>query len=235
MDSFASVASGRQRWEAGSAVARHRHDRAYAAVVLAGGYEECGSRGRFFVGAGDVLLHGDFDSHLDRFSRNGAQLLNLVMPGLRAGFGLGRIADPDGIARAAERDPLEARTLLAEELREAEVPSRDWHDLLARDLARDPDCSLQDWARTHGLAAETLSRGFAKVFGITPARFRLETRTRRALALIAAGGTPLAEVAAACGFADQSHLSRALRACTGQPPGGWRRSNPFKTAAPSAA
>lgn len=235
MNGFAPVAAGRQSWQGHCTVARHGHEHAYAAIVLSGSYEECGSRGRFFAGAGDVLLHGAFDNHLDRFSPRGAQLLNLAMPGFEAPYGMGCLKDPDGLARTADRDPGEARARLVAELREADPPPQDWPDLLARDLTRNPDCPLQAWARAHGLAAETLSRGFAKVFGITPAAFRLEARTRRALTLIASGDSPLAAVAAACGFADQAHLSRSLRTFTGRTPGDWRRSNRFKTEGFSAA
>jgi transcriptional regulator GlxA family with amidase domain len=35
--------------------------------------------------------------------------------------------------------------------------------------------------------------------------------------------TPLADVALACGFADQSHFTRVFSAATGLPPGAWRR------------
>jgi len=46
---------------------------------------------------------------------------------------------------------------------------------------------------------------------------------------MAAGGSSLAEIAAVAGFADQSHMTRAVRALTGQTPGDWLRSNRFKT------
>jgi AraC-like DNA-binding protein len=232
MDNFARIADGRERWCANHNLPRHGHDQAYAAVVLSGGYEECGSRGRFRVGPGDVLLHGAFDAHLDRFQRQGAQILNLVVES--PGFGLGRMPDPDAIARAAECDPVEARAQLREQVHKTERGPQDWPDILACDLISDPGCRLERWAEEHGLAAETISRGFGKMFGITPAAFRLEVRARRAFALIVGSSVPLASVAAATGFADQAHMSRATRALTGRPPRAWRRSNPFKTAAAAA-
>ena len=232
MGRFAGIAEGRECWDGHHSIPRHRHDRAYVAVVLSGGYEECGSRGRFRVEPGDVLLHAPFDAHLNRFPRRGAQILNLAadLPGMA----LGRVTDPDAIARAAERDPGEARAALRAQLRTAEPRAEDWPDLLARDLIADPGCRLDAWAARHGLAAETVSRGFGRVFGITPASFRQEARARRAFSLITSSNAALAAVAAAAGFADQAHMCRGLRTLTGLPPSAWRRSNPFKTAASQA-
>ena len=236
MAGFEHIGNGRQNWSPHHCIPRHRHDRAYAAVVLSGTYEECGSRGRFRVGPGDVLLHSAFDGHLDRFHNRGAQILNLVLAGAVAvDFSVGRVADPDTIARVAERDPIEAGVRLCAQLCEADAALQDWPDLLAADLLRDPGCRLQLWARHHGLAAETISRGFGKLFGVTPASFRVEVRARRALALITGSDQPLACIAAAAGFADQAHMSRAMRTLTGSPPSGWRRSNSFKTGHPRCA
>ena len=128
MGSFAQISSGRERWAPFIHIARHRHDRAYAALVLSGSYEES-----------------------------------------------------------------------------------------------------DQWARSNDLAPATVSRGFSKVFDVTPAEFRLEARTRRALAMIAANATSLAMIAVTTGFADQAHMTRAIRGLTGSTPGHWRRSNRFKT------
>ncbi|HEX3398351.1 MAG TPA: AraC family transcriptional regulator [Steroidobacteraceae bacterium] len=228
MINFAHIANGRENWDAGHTISRHMHGRPYVAIVLSGSYEECGSRGRFQVGPGDALLHTPFDVHLDRFRHRGAQILNLGAAE-SFGFSLGRVGDPDAIARVAERDPTEACAHLCEQLREAEPTTPDWPDILARDLLHDPSRSLGGWARAHGIAAETLSRGFGKVFGVTPAAFRLEVRARRAFALISESDAPLVSIALGTGFADQAHMSRATRALTGSSPSAWRRSNQFKT------
>ena len=211
-------------------IARHRHNRAYAAVVLSGSYEESGSRGRFRVGPGDVLFHDAFDAHLDRFCGGGAQILNLLVENFSAGPSIARVADPDAIVAIAERDAAEAAAQLSVQARPIQHAHHDWQDKLAEDLRHDSGCLLDQWAREHHLAAATVSRGFKKVFGVTPAEFRLEARTRRALAMIVAKAEPLAAIAAATGFADQPHMSRAIRLLTGVSPGLWRRSNAFKTA-----
>lgn len=234
MGNFAKVTNGCEHWDANRSVSRHRHDQPYAAVVLAGSYEECGSHGRFRVAAGDVLLHGAFDAHLDRFRKTGAQILNLLIHEA-PDFAIGHVRDPDAIAKAAERDAAAALADLRAQLKEKTELAGDWPDLLARDLLDDPDCRLDDWADAHNLAAETVSRGFGKMFDVTPAAFRLEVRARRALTMAAQTAVPLASVAVQAGFADQAHMSRAVRALTGAPPGHWRRSNSFKTEMDRAA
>jgi AraC-like DNA-binding protein len=218
-----------ERWGARHCLPRHRHSRSYLAVVLSGGYEECGSRGRYRVRTGDVLLHGAFDSHLNRFEDGETRVLNLALPGLAPAYGLGRIADPDALVHAAERGAAEAGDCLRQQLTEAESGADDWPDLLARDLLANPACRLAGWADRHGLAAETISRGFGRVFAMSPATFRLEARARQALLRILASHEPLAVIAADTGFADSAHMSRAVHALTGFAPRHWRESNSFKT------
>jgi AraC-like DNA-binding protein len=231
MSSFTKISNGRERWSPYAHIGRHRHDRAYAALILSGSYEESGSRGRFRVSPGDILFHEAFDAHLDRFCRSGAQILNLLVEGFSPGMSIGHIADPDTVVRLAERNTEEAVAQLRVQLRPIERVYYEWQDVLAADLLEDPRLSLDGWAWNHDLAPATVSRGFRKVFGLTPAEFRLETRTHRALKMIAANEAPLASIAAMAGFADQAHMSRAIRLLTGATPGSWRRSNQFKTAA----
>jgi AraC family transcriptional regulator len=51
-----------------------------------------------------------------------------------------------------------------------------------------------------------------------------QVRIRTAQRLLLATDTPLAQVAAHAGFADQAHLTRVLRAALGNTPGRLRRS-----------
>jgi len=224
---FAGTAHGRERWSAGTRIPRHRHARAYAAIVLSGGYEESGSQGRFRVHAGDVLLHGAFDAHLNRFDA-ACEIQNLPLDGIAVACSAARVRDVDAFARLAERDPREAAASLLDQVLPAASEAPDWQDRLAFDLLDDPGLRLDAWAATHGLAQATLSRGFARVFGVSPGIFRAEVRTRRAVTALATTDLPLARIASATGFADQAHMTRAVSALTGQPPGRLR-SNGFKT------
>ena len=228
MGGFASILQGNATWSAGCSIPRHRHARAYAALIISGGYEESGSFGRYRVRSGQALLHRAFDAHLDRFDPSGAQVLNLLLDEEPA-FGWGSLADPDTIARVAEKDVGSAVDALNEQIEPLAPRPSDWPDVLARDLLENPQLRLGDWAERFGLAPATLSRGFGMVFATSPATFRAEARAQSALALLARGIPSLAEIAAAAGFADQSHMTRAIGALTGRPPGHWHRSNRFKT------
>jgi len=206
---------------------RHRHAEGYVAVVLAGAYEEAGDAGRRRLCAGAVVAHSPFEAHLNRTPGAGAAVLNLPLPAT-ALPGFGRVDDIDGLARLAARDPAEAAAALAEAFEPVAAAPIDWPDLLAAALIRDDVPRLGCWAAAMGLSAEHVSRGFTRVFGVSPQRYRLEARARAALADLA-GAASLAAVAAQHGFADQAHMTRSVRAVTGLPPGAWKRSNPFKT------
>ena len=228
MRGLTTIAQGSESWSAHCSIPWHRHGRAYAAVILSGGYEECGSLGRYRVRCGHVLLHRAFDAHVDRFESSGARILNLLLDE-RPAFGLGVVADPDVIARAAEKDPVAAVETLHATMASIEPQRADWPDLLAYDLLVDPQLRLAAWAERNGLATATVSRGFRTVFATSPAAFRAESRAQCALALLTAGTASLVEIAAAAGFADQSHMTRAVGVLTGHSPGYWLRSNRFKT------
>lgn len=90
----------------------------------------------------------------------------------------------------------------------------------ARDLGRPLDLSAL--ARQVGLSPFHLHRLYRRFYGLTPAEHRLEARLRLARRLIL-GGAAIADAAAALGFADQSHFSRAFRRLMGVPPGLWAR------------
>jgi AraC family transcriptional regulator len=62
------------------------------------------------------------------------------------------------------------------------------------------------------------TRVFARSVGVTPHRYVVHLRLRRALELMRDGRSGLAEIAASTGFADQSHLSRWVRRVHGVSP-----------------
>ncbi len=72
-----------------------------------------------------------------------------------------------------------------------------------------------------GLSRFELARQFKHAFGTSPHRY-LTMRRLDAARTDIAKGLSLAEVAADCGFADQSHLTRQFKAAFGLTPGRWR-------------
>lgn len=214
-----------------SALGRHVHEEAYAALVLSGGYEEAGDHGRFRVEAGDVIFHEQFEGHLDRFSESGAVVLNLRLPvGRFFTTGMARVADPDWVARVAERSRQEAAELLFSAVRSESRHAADWPDELAAALGKNSSLKLSQWGEQNGIAPWTVSRGFALVFGVSPEAFRARARARRAWKLVRETPMPLARIAADLGFADQSHMTRSIQRLTGIGPREWRSAaNGFKT------
>ena len=82
----------------------------------------------------------------------------------------------------------------------------------------DADNSLTDLARMVALSPFYLARVFRAEVGLPPHAYQESVRIREAQRLLARG-TPLAAVACATGFADQSHFTRRFRRVIGVPPG----------------
>ena len=66
-------------------------------------------------------------------------------------------------------------------------------------------------------------RAFRQTTGMPPHQWLTKHRVERAKALLSLGSLELAEIAEACGFADQSHFTRVFSRCEGVTPGRWRR------------
>ena len=82
--------------------------------------------------------------------------------------------------------------------------------------------SLQNLASTAGLSTSHFSRAFKQSEGMTPHRYLLHRRVRRALGLLAETTLAMSEVAMASGFADQSHFCRQFRKLVGATPSRYR-------------
>lgn len=79
--------------------------------------------------------------------------------------------------------------------------------------------SVAEIARRTGLAPRALQRRFAREIGLPPRSYLRFVRFRDAMLGVQAGQEPLADTAAAQGFADQAHMTREFRALAGVPPG----------------
>jgi transcriptional regulator GlxA family with amidase domain len=98
---------------------------------------------------------------------------------------------------------------------------------------------VTDVAAAVGYSPRHLSTRFAREYGIPPKVLARLARFHRSRALLQVAQPPsLATVAAACGFADQAHLTREWRAFAGAPPTAGARprtSCSFKTRHPRPA
>lgn len=77
---------------------------------------------------------------------------------------------------------------------------------------------LAELSAAAGLTRFELVRRFRHQTGLTPHAFQTNLRIARARAMLSRG-EPIARVAAACGFADQPHLTRTFRRAVGVTPG----------------
>jgi AraC family transcriptional regulator len=75
----------------------------------------------------------------------------------------------------------------------------------------DEPIELETLAGMAGRSPFHFTRVFSKSVGLTPHRYVVYLRVRRAIELARGGRHGLAEIAARTGFADQSHLSRWIR------------------------
>lgn len=200
------------------ALPRHRHATGYVAIVVAGGYIEAGDGGRWRAGPGTVIVHGAHEAHRDAFDAPETVVLNLPMPRMVFGQRAGLIDDVDTIVKLSARDPVAALAFVTAQIRPGAHRLADWPDLLADAIDDDSGLSIRLWADMMGLSPASVSRGFSRAFGVSPKRFRLEARTRHAMRAIAETPGPLAQIAVESGFADQAHMTRALRGIAGTTP-----------------
>lgn len=73
------------------------------------------------------------------------------------------------------------------------------------------------------LSTGHFTRAFRQTFNTTPHAYVLDRRVDLAAEMMTGGHEKLAIIAAACGFHDQSHLSRIFRRVKGVTPAVWRR------------
>jgi AraC-like DNA-binding protein len=220
-----SIRPGRESIPACDLAPRHRHREAYALIAVGGSFDQVSYAGRVTARAGQLIVQPTLDCHANLTGPAGAEILRLPWRREEGLGGLYDLDDLDALVRLAEHDPVEAGFHAAAEIvGKKPLPPKieGWSDRLAADLNRGLVTSLSRWADRHGLAPDTLARGFGRRYGTTPACFRYELKVRRAW-LALSNGAALADIAAASGFADQPHMTRGISRLTGATPDVWRR------------
>lgn len=215
----------------GHAQARHEHSHASCAIVLAGSLTEEVEGRDHRAGPGQVSLKPSGVVHADRYGRDGAILLSFV-------FRCEQTAE-----EAIGRRGWQWRNVgsVAPELtRSGAGTSLDdllWDWLAATDI--DAPCGHPpDWLRWAKSELDTLdcrpdisalakdagvhrvhfTRQFTRYFGLPPSTYRQRQMAARAVSAMVDRGESPAIAAAGAGFADQSHMARAIRTAFGTTP-----------------
>jgi AraC-like DNA-binding protein len=87
-----------------------------------------------------------------------------------------------------------------------------------RRLRADPSVRIGSLAEEVGWTRATLVERFRREVGLPPKTLARLLRFRSAAAQLGSGSTPIARVAVECGYADQAHLTREVRAFAGCTP-----------------
>jgi len=149
----------------------------------------------------------------------------------------GFLAAHEPLVQASSRGPSEdrmvaaMRALAARYAAGARSPAvRRAYDARVVEMARDfldtsfsQPVRLQMLANHCGLSLFHLIRVFRRDVGVTPYSYLIQRRVLGAQRMICKGSS-VVDAAYNCGFADQSHLTRAFRKVVGVPPGQYRRS-----------
>ncbi len=101
-----------------------------------------------------------------------------------------------------------------------------WQERRAKEVLSanlDGDVPLKQVARECRLSVSHFSRAFRRTIGVAPHHWLLTRRVEVAKEKMRDRRLSLSEVALACGFADQSHLTRVFTGKVGVSPGAWRR------------
>jgi AraC family transcriptional regulator len=223
-------------------IADHEHSRPYVCIVIDGSYRERSDLGDRDCRRATVLLHPAGSRHSDRFHDRTSRLLMLELCGdSLPPIDAPRVFDAGPVCSIGARIHHEARRLdefsamaleglllelFAESERQRAARDRSPQWLAASrqrlDAALPERFTVRELAAEAGVHPAHFARVFRAHFGCTVADYVRQQRVHRAKEQIAAG-TPIAEAALACGFADQSHLTRSFKRVLGLTPVELRR------------
>jgi AraC family transcriptional regulator len=87
----------------------------------------------------------------------------------------------------------------------------------------DEPLTLTELAAVSGLSPSHFARRFKAATGLPPHQYLIATRVKRAKRLLSAPSQAIADIAYACGFTHQEHMTRIFRRETGMTPAKYRR------------
>jgi AraC family transcriptional regulator len=100
-----------------------------------------------------------------------------------------------------------------------------WQERRAKEMiaANLDGVPVKELARECGLSTAHFARAFRRSVGVAPHNWLIEQRVALSKEKLRDGRSSLSDVAAECGFSDQSHLARHFQRIVGASPGAWRR------------
>ncbi len=225
----------------------HSHQRAFMSILLHGSYREsCGST-HWDCTAGQAILHEAGEAHANTFHEHGGRVLSIeffphYLSALEAcdfqPIARQRIDIPHCWRLALQLERELSRSDLASQLAIEGLTMQILAELF-RLYTRKPRARSSVWLRTvkdvvhsryrepltlTALAREAdvhpvhLARTFSKHVGCSVGEYIRQLRITSACDDLANSDEPIAEIAARNGFADQSHLTRAVKQHTGTSP-----------------
>lgn len=247
---FAQMISYEDRYPSGLKMPAHAHQKAGLYFVLEGAITEVCRKREYEITAPTLVFHPAGEIHANTF-HNGGRVFGIELEPLwldrlreyaptldRPGYFQAGLLLELAVRLYAEfqsRDLLtplvmEALTLemLAEAARsslqeQAALPPR-WLQQ-ARNLLHDRSAfplSLHEIASTVGVHRTHLSRAFRQYYHLSIGEYVRRLRLEQACAMLRSSDLPLAEVAMALGYYDQSHFTTAFKRHTGFTPAAFR-------------
>jgi AraC family transcriptional regulator len=214
------------------ALGSHAHDTAKLVVLVEGGATERIGLELVTHRPFEVVARGRLRPHENQYHACGARSIVVELdsaaaldghldPATARAFGV-RLATAFDSADRQRRLPAVVTDIAMAFDQRRSTPS--WLDaareMLFERMTEPP--SLVELGERLGVHAVHLAQSFRRHFGITPMGFVRGHRVFRAVGLIATG-MPLARAAAEAGFADQSHMTRAISLARAAPPATLRR------------
>jgi AraC family transcriptional regulator len=224
----------------------HSHENCHLTLIISGGNREQRKASEIEASPGKALFYGPGELHRNLNTAHPSKNINVEISDafLRrhgfSNFSFGPRADRLADIKFAllriyrecrisdQHTSLAVKTSVLELLsldspRKRPVPP--WisqlHEILNDRWSETPSLSeLADLLQVHPV---TISKAFRRHFSCTLGEYLRKLKVEKALALMSRSRRSLAEVAYACGFADQSHFIRSFKAVTGFRPSEYRR------------
>ena len=240
-----------QAADSGERVGWHYHERPHLTFILRGTVIEGTKRTIHHCGAGQLLFHGGFEPHYNRNVDNDVRCLHIdFSPDYLAEIARGQnklqgIFDVESaeikllcykaFKEAIFADDVSASSVhgialdILSQLLFCEAAAGNarprWVGRL-QELLKDTSSetfSLGDLSDELNIHPVHLSRSFSRYFRCTLGEFVRSVRIEKSLRLMSRRNLSLTEIAATCGFADQSHFTRSFKRIMGVTPSSYRK------------